>query len=53
MIQVDERELQILIELADRATKTLAEQYALAIIVAKLNDERKRQQSESGGKALG
>lgn len=40
MIQIDEKELQILLDLASRTPKTLAEQYALEVIVSKCNAQQ-------------
>lgn len=40
MIQIDEKELQILLDLASRTPKTLAEQYALEVILEKCNAQQ-------------
>lgn len=46
MIEVDEKELQVLVELADRALKSPIEQYALAAIVARLNEAQEKKRME-------
>lgn len=44
MIQIDEKELQVLIELASRTPKTITEQYALETIVDKWNAQLREEQ---------
>jgi hypothetical protein len=49
MIQVDERDLQIIMDLATRAPKTSGEQYAYEVIGARWNaeiEQNKRQKAE-------
>lgn len=51
MIQLDEKELQILISLANRAPKTLGEQYAFEAIVQKCNAQLEATRKEQSQKA--